>query len=54
MWPAPRWTPDGEGSNQNPLRRDSKANELEEDLWIQAALPSFGSTLQSPGIPIED
>ena len=54
MWPAPRWTPDGEGSSTNPLRQDSKANEIEEDLRIQTTLPSFGSTLQAPGIPIED
>ena len=54
MWPAPRWTPDGEGSSTNPLRQDSKANEIEEDSRIQTTLPSFGSTLQAPGIPIED
>ena len=54
MWPAPRWTPDGEGSSTNPLRQDSKANEIEEDSRIQTTLPSFGSALQAPGIPIED
>ena len=54
MWPAPHWTPDGEGSSTNPLRQDSKANEIEEDSRIQTTLPSFGSALQAPGIPIED
>ena len=54
MWPKPRWTPDGEGSNNNPLRRDPKADGLEEDLRIQVALPTFGSALKAPGIPIED
>ena len=54
MWPAPRWTPDGEGSTSNPLGQDSKANKIEEDSRIQTTLPSFGSALQAPGIPIED
>ena len=54
MWPTPRWTPDGEGGHTNPLRQDSKANEIEEDSQIQTTLPSFGSALQAPGIPIED
>ena len=53
MWPTPHWTPDGEGST-NPLPQDSKANKIEEDLRIQTALPSFGSALETPGIPIED
>ena len=54
MWPAPRWTQDGEGSSTNPLHQDSKANEIEEDLRIQTALPSLGSALQALGIPLED
>ena len=54
MWPAPQWTPDGEGGNNNPLRRDTKADEFEEELRIQSALPTFGSALKAPGIPIED
>ena len=54
MWPAPHWTPGGEGYNRNPLSQDSKANEIEENSRIQTTLPSFGSALQAPGIPIED
>ena len=54
MWPAPHWTPGGEGYSRNPLRQDSKANEIEENSRIQTTLPSFGSALQAPGIPIED
>ena len=54
MWPAPRWTPDEEGSSTNLLFQDPKSNEIEEDLRIQTVLPSFGSALQAPGIPLED
>ena len=54
MWPEPRWTPDGEGGNNNPLPWDPKADEFEEDLRIQVVLPTFGSALKAPGIPIED
>ncbi len=54
MWPAPYWTPGGEGYRRNPLRQDSKANEIEENSRIQTTLPSFGSALHAPGIPIED
>ena len=54
MWPAPHWTPGGEGYGRNPLRQDSKANEIEENSRIQTTTPSFGSVLQAPGIPIED
>ena len=54
MWPAPHWTPGGGGYRRNPLRQDSKANEIEENSRIQTATPSFGSVLQAPGISIED
>ena len=54
MWPAPHWTPGRGGYNRNPLRQDSKANEIEENSRIQTTTSSFGSVLQAPGIPIED
>ena len=54
MWPAPHWTPGGEGYKLNPLRQDPKANEIEENSRILTSTPSFGSVLQAPGIPTED
>ena len=54
MWPAPHWTPGRGGYGRNPLRQDSKANEIEENSQIQTTTSSFGSVLHAPGIPIEE
>ena len=53
MWPEQQQTPDTESNFHNPLRRESAADE-DEDVRIQSKLPTFGSALQAPGIPIED
>ena len=54
MWPAPHWIPGGGGYGRNPLRQDSKANELEENSRILASSFSLGSVLQAPSISTED
>ena len=53
MWPEQQQTPDKEGNYGNPLRQESTAEE-EEDVRIQSELPTFGSAVKAPGIPIED
>ena len=53
MWPEQQQTPDAESNLFNPLRQESAADE-DEDVRIQSELPTFGSALKAPGIPIED
>ena len=54
MWPAQHWTSGGGGHRLNPLRQDSKANELEENSRILASPSSLGSVPQAPSISTED
>ena len=53
MWPEQQQTPDAERDFHDRLRPESAANE-DEDVRIQSELPTFGSALKAPGIPIED
>ena len=52
MWPEQQQTPDAESNLYNPLRQESAADK-DEEVRIQSKLPTFGSALQGPGIPIE-
>ena len=53
MWPEQQQTPDAESNLYNPLHQESTADE-DEEVRIQSELPTFGSALQGPGLPIED
>ena len=53
MWPEQHRTPHAKSTLNNPLRQESVADE-DEYVRIQSGLPTFGSALQGPGLPIED